>query len=66
MANGYDVIATRDNIMPYIHLPLQSGSDAILKKMNRRYTKEEYLKLFKKMKEGDKENLRTLAKEIIK
>ncbi len=46
-----DVIAKYDNIMPYIHLPLQSGSDNILKKMNRRYTKEEYLALFKKMKE---------------
>lgn len=46
-----DVIAKYDNIMPYIHLPLQSGSSAILKKMNRRYTKEEYLNLFDKMKE---------------
>ena len=41
-----DVIASRDNIMPYIHLPLQSGSDKILKLMNRRYTKEEQLKLY--------------------
>lgn len=46
-----DVIAKYDNIMPYIHLPLQSGSTEILKKMNRRYTKEEYLELFNKMKE---------------
>lgn len=46
-----DVIAKYKNIMPYIHLPLQSGSDNILKKMNRRYTKEEYLKLFRKMQE---------------
>ncbi len=45
-----DVIAKYDNIMPYIHLPLQSGSDAILKKMNRRYTAEEYKKLFDEMK----------------
>ena len=41
-----DVIASRDNIMPYIHLPLQSGSSKILKLMNRRYTKEDYLKLY--------------------
>ena len=46
-----NVIAKYDNIMPYIHLPLQSGSNDILKRMNRRYTKEEYLSLFKKMKE---------------
>ena len=46
-----DIIAKYKNIMPYIHLPLQSGSDEILKKMNRRYTKEEYLELYKKMKE---------------
>ena len=41
-----DVIAERDNIMPYIHLPLQSGSNKVLKLMNRRYTKEDYLKLY--------------------
>ena len=38
------------NIMPYIHLPLQSGSDRILKLMGRRYTKESYLELFNKIK----------------
>ena len=37
------VIAKYPNIMPYIHLPLQSGSDRILKRMGRRYTKEECL-----------------------
>ena len=46
-----DVIAKYDNIMPYIHLPIQSGSDKILKKMNRRYTAKEYMDLFNKMKE---------------
>ena len=45
-----DIIAKYSNIMPYIHLPLQSGSSAILKKMNRKYTKEEYKILFDKMK----------------
>lgn len=46
-----EVIAKYDNIMPYIHLPLQSGSTKILKKMGRRYTKEEYKKLFYQIKE---------------
>ena len=45
-----DVIASRENIMPYIHLPLQSGSNKILKLMGRRYTKEEYLELFNKIR----------------
>ena len=45
------VIAKYPNIMPYIHLPLQSGSSRILKLMGRRYTKESYLELFKKLKE---------------
>ena len=45
-----DVIGKYSNIMPYIHLPLQSGSDRILKLMGRRYTKESYLKLFDKIK----------------
>lgn len=46
------VIAKYDNIMPYIHLPLQSGSDRILKLMGRRYTKESYLELFYKLKKA--------------
>ena len=46
-----DVIAKHENIMPYIHLPLQSGSDKILKLMGRRYTQEQYLTLFHKLKE---------------
>ena len=46
-----DVIARFDNIMPYIHLPLQSGSSRVLKLMGRRYTKEEYIELYNKIKE---------------
>lgn len=45
-----DVIAAYPNIMPYIHLPIQSGSDNILKKMNRRYTISEYKNLFNELK----------------
>ena len=45
-----DVIAKRDNIMPYIHLPLQSGSSRILKLMGRRYSKDDYLTLYNKIR----------------
>lgn len=47
-----DVIKSYPNIMPYIHLPLQSGSDRILKLMGRRYTKEQYLELVQKLKDA--------------
>ena len=49
--NVIDVMAKYPNIMKYLHLPVQSGSDSILKKMGRRYTKEQYLDLVKKIKE---------------
>ncbi|MDL2211765.1 tRNA (N6-isopentenyl adenosine(37)-C2)-methylthiotransferase MiaB [Erysipelotrichaceae bacterium OttesenSCG-928-M19] len=44
------VIAKYDNIMPFIHLPVQSGNNDILKIMNRQYTVEEYKELFDKIK----------------
>ena len=47
-----EVIKNNSNIMPYIHLPLQSGSDRILKLMGRIYTKEKYLELFNKLKKA--------------
>ena len=40
-----------DKLMPLIHLPVQSGSNKILKSMNRKHTSEEYLKLVEKLKE---------------
>lgn len=45
-----DVIAKYPNIMKFIHLPVQSGSDEILRKMGRRYTREQYLNLVKEMR----------------
>lgn len=46
-----EVIGKYDNIMPSVHLPVQSGSSKILKLMGRRYTRESYLELFKKIKD---------------
>ncbi len=45
-----DVIAKNPNIMPHIHLPVQSGSDTVLKMMGRRYTSLEYLTLVDKLR----------------
>ena len=45
-----EVIRDYPNIMPYVHLPLQSGSDRILKLMGRRYTRDAYKELFDKLK----------------
>jgi tRNA-2-methylthio-N6-dimethylallyladenosine synthase len=44
--------AHRDNdkLMPYLHLPVQSGSDAILKSMNRRHTRAEYMATIERIK----------------
>ena len=39
-------------VMPYLHLPIQSGSDRILKKMNRRYTSAEYEEIVAKLREA--------------
>lgn len=50
-----EVIKKYKNIMPYIHLPIQSGSNKILKLMGRRYTKEEYLTLFNKLRNNIKD-----------
>ena len=40
-----DAMAAHENICKYIHLPVQSGSNRILKKMNRLHTREEYMTL---------------------
>ncbi len=43
-------IKNNPNVMPHIHLPVQSGSNKVLKMMGRRYTSEEYLDLVNKLK----------------
>ena len=45
------VMAKYNNICNYIHLPVQSGSNAILKKMNRQHTREEYFQLIDSIRE---------------
>ena len=48
-----DLIACHKNLkklMPYLHLPIQSGSDDVLKRMNRRHTKGDYLRVIEKLK----------------
>ena len=45
-----ETMAKYDNICNYIHLPIQSGSNRILKKMNRLHTREEYLDLIIKIR----------------
>ncbi len=45
-----DAIATCDKVCKLVHLPLQSGNTKVLKEMNRKYTKEQYLELVEKMK----------------
>ena len=56
-------IAECDNVCKLVHLPLQSGNTKVLKEMNRKYTKEQYLNLVEKMKAGIP-NL-TLSTDII-
>ena len=42
--------AKSDKIAPFFHLPLQSGSNSVLKRMNRTYTRERYLSLIEKLR----------------
>jgi len=46
-----DTMAGHPNICNHLHLPVQSGSDKILKLMNRKYTRNHYLKLIRSLKE---------------
>jgi tRNA-2-methylthio-N6-dimethylallyladenosine synthase len=45
-----DAMARLETLMPYLHLPVQSGNNEILKRMNRHYTREWYIDLIKKLR----------------
>ncbi|MCJ8497512.1 tRNA (N6-isopentenyl adenosine(37)-C2)-methylthiotransferase MiaB [Chryseobacterium salipaludis] len=50
-ADVFRVMAKHNNICKYVHLPVQSGSDRMLEKMNRQHTREEYLTLIREAKQ---------------
>lgn len=47
-----EVMAAFPNVSRYLHLPFQAGSDRILKRMNRKYTRDEYLSLVARIREA--------------
>jgi tRNA-2-methylthio-N6-dimethylallyladenosine synthase len=51
----YNAHRNVEKLMPFLHLPIQSGSNKILKAMNRNYTVEEYLKIINKVKDCRKD-----------
>ena len=50
-----DCYKTNKKLMPFIHLPIQSGSNKILQLMNRKHTVEQYINIYKKIKKINKE-----------
>src|SRR5690625_7692262 len=47
-----EVLAQGGNLLDHIHLPVQSGSSEVLRRMNRKYTRESYLELVDKIKKA--------------
>ncbi len=47
-----DAHKTQKSVMPYLHLPVQSGSNSILEAMNRRHTRETYIEIIEKVKQA--------------
>jgi tRNA-2-methylthio-N6-dimethylallyladenosine synthase len=47
-----EVLSKRGNLMEHIHLPVQSGSTEVLKRMSRKYSREDYIKLVAKIKKA--------------
>ena len=50
-----DCYATNHKLMPFIHLPIQSGSNRMLELMNRKHTVQDYIKIYEKLKKINKE-----------
>lgn len=48
----YDAHRDLPKVMPYLHLPIQSGSDAILKAMNRKHTAAEYIEIIERLRKA--------------
>lgn len=44
------VMAEEEKVVPHFHLPIQSGSDDVLRQMNRKYTSEDYMRIIEKLK----------------
>ncbi len=44
-----EVLASRSNCVPHLHLPLQSGSEAILRRMNRQYSREDFVDMLERV-----------------
>lgn len=58
------ILARCDKFKPYINLPIQSGSDTVLKRMNRPYTYKKYKKLLYDIREAFKGNI-TITTDVI-
>ena len=63
---GVEVIKEYDNILNFVHLPIQSGSTRILKIMGRRYTKESYKELYDSMKKLQSEGVKVRKPKLEK
>ena len=50
-----DCYSSSNKLMPFVHLPIQSGSNRILELMNRKHRVEDYLKIYEKLKKINKE-----------
>jgi tRNA-2-methylthio-N6-dimethylallyladenosine synthase len=50
-----DCYSSSNKLMPFVHLPIQSGSNRILELMNRKHTVDDYLKIYEKLKKINNE-----------